>query len=531
MAMAFARNCFRKNISNPRIRSFSTSMLSSDQRVSKSLSDIPGPISLPVIGTAWNVLRGASDERLEKRLLPLQVQDVKRYGPIHKQSIGGTLMIQLADPSDAAKILRAESKYPQRFKFPAIDYYREKQQKIAGVFFADGPEWYKHRSVLSKRMLRPKHVAEYAVEFNEIITDFIRRLRTIREHSGTEKANEVLGIDNELFKWSFESVAFMLFDKRFGCLEPHVNIEAQTFIKAVGEFLHSATTISFVPVWIYKIYETKQFKNFFKSFNTMYEYAELFIKRRLNELEVKSRGSPSSTTQTDDDNVGFFEFLLSSGKLTQDDLLASVIDVLFAGVDTTSNTMQWVLYLMAKNPEKQEILRQEILSVLGDEIIATPTTLAELPYLKAWVRETLRMYPVLTALFRILPKDMIIRDFNIPAGTQVNLLTYSMSRDESIFPDPDEFKPERWVRDKEHTSKFNDAKEVFSALPFGFGTRMCLGRRIAELELHLLLARIVQQFEIRYPAGEIVEPFMRGVVIPDRPLRVQFVDRKDTTDN
>lgn len=103
MAMAFARNCFRKNISNPRIRSFSTSMLSSDQRVSKSLSDIPGPISLPVIGTAWNVFRGASDERLEKRLLSLQVEDVKRYGPIHKQSIGGTLMIQLADPSDAAK--------------------------------------------------------------------------------------------------------------------------------------------------------------------------------------------------------------------------------------------------------------------------------------------------------------------------------------------------------------------------------------------------------------------------------------------
>ena len=531
MAMAFVRKCFRININNTRIRSLSTSMLSSDQRALKSLSDIPGPINLPVIGTAWNVFRGASGERLEKRLLPLQVQDVRRYGPIHKQSIAGTLMLQLADPSDVAKVLRAESKYPQRFKFPAIDYYREKRQKIAGVFFADGPEWYKHRSVLSKRMLRPKHVAEYAVEFNEIITDFISRLRTIRVQSGTEKANEVFGIDNELFKWSFESVACMLFDKRFGCLEPHVNIEAQTFIKAVGEFLHSATTIGFVPVWIYKIYETENFKQFFRSFNTMYECAELFIERRLNELKVKSSESLSSTTQTDDDKAGFFEFLLSSGKLTQDDLLASVIDVLFAGVDTTSNTMQWVLYLMAKNPEKQEILRQEILSVLGDQTIATPTRLAEMPYLKAWVRETLRLYPVLMALFRILPKDMIIRDFYIPAGTQVNLLTYSMSRDESIFPDPDEFKPERWVREKEHTSKFNDAKEVFSALPFGFGTRMCLGRRIAELELHLLLARIVQQFDIRYPAGEIVEPFVRGVVIPDRPLRVQFVDRKDMTDS
>ena len=56
---------------------------------------------------------------------------------------------------------------------------------------------------------------------------------------------------------------------------------------------------------------------------------------------------------------------------------------------------------------------------------------------------------------------------------------------------------------------------------------MCLGRRIAELELHLLIARIVQQFDISYPPeAENVEPFMRGVIIPDRPVRVQFIDGK-----
>ena len=55
---------------------------------------------------------------------------------------------------------------------------------------------------------------------------------------------------------------------------------------------------------------------------------------------------------------------------------------------------------------------------------------------------------------------------------------------------------------------------------------MCVGRRIAELELHLLLARIVQQFEIRYPPdADEVEPFFRGLMIPDRPVRVKFVDR------
>ena len=122
-------------------------------------------------------------------------------------------MVQITDPSDVAKGLRAQSKYPQRFQFPIFDYYREKRQKTPGVFFLDGPEWYKHRSVLSKRMLQPKQVADYAAGFNEIITDFIHRLRTVREPDDSEKANEVCGLDNELFKWSFESVAEMLFGK------------------------------------------------------------------------------------------------------------------------------------------------------------------------------------------------------------------------------------------------------------------------------------------------------------------------------
>ena len=72
-----------------------------------------------------------------------------------------------------------------------------------------------------------------------------------------------------------------------------------------------------------------------------------------------------------------------------------------------------------------------------------------------------------------------------------------------------------------------ESAEAFASLPFGFGMRMCLGRRIAELELHLLIARIVQQFDISYPPeAENMQPLIRGVTITDRPVRVQFVDRK-----
>ena len=493
----------------------------------KTISDLPGPISLPIIWTTWTFFAGAKGQPFRKRMMTSQLEDVKKYGKIFRTQVPGMTIVSVADPADVAKVLRAEPKYPKRVTIPVLEYYREKRQKIPGVFFADGPEWYKYRSVLSKRMLRPKEVADYASGFNEITTDFIHRLRTVREPSGSEKENEVCDLDNELFKWSFESVAEMLFDKRFGCLEPEVNEEAQTFITAVGEFLHNLMGVGFLPTWFYKIYETQQLKTFLYSLDTMYEYAELFIQRRIHDLEEQYKSqSRDPSGPSESDKAGFLEFLLSSGKLTKDDLLATVIDVLFAGVDTTSNTMQWVLYMMAKNPGKQDILRQEVLSVLGDTTLATPTTLAQMPYLKAWVRETLRLYPVLCAIPRRPAEDIVLSGYLIPAGTtQVEFLTHVIGRDEKLFEDAEAFRPERWLRKKDAIP--TDTSEAFSSTPFGFGTRMCIGRRIAELELHLLLARIVQQFEISYPPdAENVEPYVRGVTIPDRAVRAKFVDRQ-----
>ena len=379
-------------------------------------------------------------------------------------------------------------------------------------------------------MLRPVEVADYSSAFNEIVSAFCDRVRNIRERPGSERENEVIGLDEELFdlfNWSFESVAEVVFDKRFGCLDAQVNEDSQAFKIAVGAFLEHFTASAFFPIWFVKIFEPTPVKKMFDNFDKMYDYAEMFIEKRLKELEEQGKMKPKE--RESGGKVGFFEVLLSSGNLTKEDLLGSVIDILFGGIDTTSNTMQWVIYMMARNPDKQAILRQEVLSVLGEQKHASPDTIAQMPYLRAWVRETLRLYPPVTILIRISNKDLILSGYHIPAGTELHLLPYQMSRDENVFEEPNAFRPERWLRGKKvslQNSKVVEAKEVFSSLPFGFGRRMCIGRRIAELELHLLLARIVQQFEIRYPPdADDVEPFFRGLMIPDRPVRVKFVDR------
>ena len=86
--------------------------------------------------------------------------------------------------------------------------------------------------------------------------------------------------------------------------------------------------------------------------------------------------------------------------------------------------------------------------MVGNSTFATPETLARMPYLKAWLRETLRLYPVLSAIPRR-PKDIILGGYHIPGGTaQVEFLVHQMGRDESISEDAEAFKPERWLRNR-----------------------------------------------------------------------------------
>ena len=120
-------------------------------------------------------------------------------------------------------------------------------------------------------MLRLKEVTDYTPDFNKIIGNFSHRLRSVREPGGSERENKVFELDDELCKWSFGSVAEMLFDKRFGCLEEEINKEAQTFIKAVGDFLANAVEVGSLPSWFYKIYVNQKFIKFFENFDTMYD--------------------------------------------------------------------------------------------------------------------------------------------------------------------------------------------------------------------------------------------------------------------
>ena len=102
--------------------------------------------------------------------------------------------------------------------------------------------------------------------------------------------------------------------------------------------------------------------------------------------------------------------------------------------------------------------------MVGNSTFATPETLTRMPYLKAWLRETLRLYPVLSAIPRRPKEDIILEGYHIPGGTaQVEFLVQLIGKDESIFEDAEAFKLERWLRNKD-TALMESAKAFASHL-------------------------------------------------------------------
>lgn len=498
-----------------------------------TVNDLPGPHNFGGISLAKKFISDglkllAFQQRTNgldagKDILKVQVRNVERFGSIFRTKYTGLRVednVKIANPNDVATVLRSEGQIPHRPGNPVMEYYRRKTGKPAGLIFDNGLTWYVHRKLVNERMLQPKCVAEYEPAFNAIVTEFVARLEKLRGCHGVE--NEIPLLEDELFKWSFESVSFLLFDERFGALEHDIKPECKEFLGAVDNFLHSAPHIHVQPLWLHKMFPTKMYKQFVDSYDKLYEFTEKTIKRKLKEFEEKS------AEQNQNEKMELLKLLSLNCDMSYEDLLATYVDTYLAGVDTTATAILWSLYLLAKHQDKQLKLYQEISSALNPGEIATSKSLSKLPYLKGCIKEVLRLNPVFH-LHRVTEQDLVLSGYKIPAGTQVMVLSHAMSLRGEYFEDPCSFRPERWLRDNRKPSDGDRNIDAFASLPFGFGTRMCVGRRVSELEQYLLLARIIQNYQLFYPADEIVERSIHGlVIIPDRQVKVQFVKREES---
>lgn len=168
-----------------------------------------------------------------------------------------------------------------------------------------------------------------------------------------------------------------------------------------------------------------------------------------------------------------------------------------AGVDTTSSTVEWAMTELLKNTENLKKLREELHEVIGKNTKLEESHISKLPFLRAVVKETLRLHPPAPFL---VPRQTLdnaqICGFTVPKNTQVLVNTWAIGRDSSVWPDPNLFMPERFLE-----GEIDFKGRHFELIPFGAGRRMCPGLPLASRAVHLMLAMLLQHHDWKLPDG------------------------------
>ncbi|KAM0018755.1 putative cytochrome P450 [Helianthus debilis subsp. tardiflorus] len=178
-----------------------------------------------------------------------------------------------------------------------------------------------------------------------------------------------------------------------------------------------------------------------------------------------------------------------------------MLDVFNAGTDTTSTSLDWAIGELLRNPHTMKKLQQEAHTVGQGREMITEDDLDNMPYLKAVLKEALRLHvPAPLLVPRESTKDVKLLGYDIPSGSQVMINAWAIARDPLIWEEPEEFRPERFLNNK------MDYKGLdFEFVPFGAGRRGCPGINFAMIINEIVLANLVYKFEFSLLGNEPID--------------------------
>ncbi|CAB4395411.1 unnamed protein product [Rhizophagus irregularis] len=177
--------------------------------------------------------------------------------------------------------------------------------------------------------------------------------------------------------------------------------------------------------------------------------------------------------------------------MTDSEIRGIILDGFFGGTDTTANTISFVIYYLAHNPDVKKKMIEEIDRIFqGDKIRPiTENDFQKLKYCEAIVKEVSRVFTVLPSFTRCINKPDEIAGYKWPAGTVFRINADAIHYNKDYWEDPDKFNPDRWMAEGFESKKF-------SFLMFGGGLRLCPGRKLAMIELVCLIALLYRNYEI-----------------------------------
>ena len=471
----------------------------------KPFNAIPGPKPISFLGNV-SVLNADLSQGKAKDDYPMS-RMVREYGNIYKLYFGSDAVVVINDADSVQTVFRNEGKIPVKNTTMELNnkWIHEQNNMPVGMVFSHKNDWKRLRSAMTKQVT-PRRVTHFTEPLSLVSDSLCEHIRNTRDANGW-----MTDIWRPMQNWALRGTTKIVFDEDIDTFSDKNVLQTEEFFKVVTAFISSLSEIS-RALPIYKIYPTKPYKNYVNNLNRLRELGRQFLTNRFDKLQ---RDIEMGIVD-EDVAVGLLHQWLIEGKLTEDEALAQACDMLGAGVDTTSNTATFLLHELAKNDEIQDAVYKEIIEVVGPDKPPTAEQLQKLSLVRKCVKETLRLHPLLPATSREIVNDIVILGYHVPAGTIYIFNFFSLGMDPRYFEEPAKFNPERWSHDSNET-------HPFASLPFGFGPRMCYGRRIAELELYILITRILQKFKLSTDQTTLKQSLFT-VLQPDEPVRMKFTN-------
>jgi cytochrome P450 len=247
--------------------------------------------------------------------------------------------------------------------------------------------------------------------------------------------------------------------------------------------------------------------------NRQFDGAAAGLRKVINDAIAERSGLPES------EQKDLMSMLLAARDadtgetLTHKEVQDEAVTILFAGTETTASTIAWAIHEVARHPEVEKRLMEEVDSVVGDRPVGFEDV-AKLEYTRRVFDEAARLH-ALPLLMRRTTEPVELAGFRIPADTEIGFSLYAMHQSPQVYSQPHRFDPDRWLPG--HGSE--RSRKDF--IPFGSGNRQCIGNAFAQTEAVVTLATVASRWKLRPVPGQTIKEVASAVAHPDQlPMTV-----------
>ncbi|KAM4603947.1 cytochrome P450 3A40-like [Polymixia lowei] len=462
---------------------------------------IPGPKPIPFFGTLLEYRKGFSD---------FDTECFQKYGKTWGIYDGRQPVLCITDPAMIKTVLIKEcySLFTNRRNF------RLNGPLYDSVSIAEDDHWKRIRAVLS-----PSFTSGRLKEMFDIMKHHSANL--VNSMKKKADKDEVLDMKEFFGPYSMDVVTSTSFSVDIDSL----NNSSDPFVTNIKKMLNfDVLSPLFVIVGLFPftapIFEKLEYSFIPASVSDFFYTALQKIKSNRETSDHKSR-------------VDFLQLMIDSQKdrdsngqnkgLSDHEILSQAMFFIFAGYETSSSSLSFLAYNLARNPDIMKKLQEEIDSTFPNKGAIQYQALLQMEYLDSVINESLRLYPIASRLERVAKATVEINGLVIPKDMVVLVPTWTIQRDPDVWPNPEEFNPDRFSKENK------ESIDPYTYMPFGAGPRNCIGMRFALLMMKLAVVEILQSFSFSMcDETEVpLEISNQGLLMPKRPIKLKLVPRSN----